>query len=248
MPATAAVSLQQDIELLRRVGLFQGIASADLVRIAQAARRRQIPAETFLFHQGDPAEVIYVPLQGRLKLTQITPEGHEVILRYVGVGEMSGATAVFGDTAYPASAETVEETVVLGWNDEAMIQLIGQYPCLGLNILHLLSVRLQELQDRLREMSTERVERRVARALLRLVSQLGRKAETGVLIDLPLSRQDLANMTGTTLYTVSRILSRWEEEGIIEAGREKVLIKHPPRLVVIAEDLPPTSKAPEARR
>ena len=155
---------------------------------------------------------------------------------------MSGATAVFGDTAYPASAETVDATIVLGWDNETTIELIEQYPRLGLNILRLLSVRLQELQDRLREMSTERVERRIARALLRLVSQLGRKAETGVLIDLPLSRQDLANMTGTTLYTVSRILSRWEAEGIIEAGREKVLIKHPPRLVVIAEDLLPETR------
>ena len=248
MLTTAAVSSQQDIEHLQRVGVFQGIAPDNLVRIAQVARRRRIPAETFLFHQGDPAEVIYVPVQGRLKLTQITPEGHEVILRYVGVGEMTGATALFGDTAYPASAETVEEAIVLGWDNETMIQLIGQYPRLGLNILHLLSVRLQELQDRLREMSTERVERRIARALLRLVSQLGRKVETGVLIDLPLSRQDLANMTGTTLYTVSRILSRWEEEGIIEAGREKVLIKHPPRLVVIAEDLPPAARPLETRR
>ena len=248
MPATAAASLQQDIELLQRVELFQGIAPADLVRIAQAARRRRLPAETFLFHQGDPAEVIYVPVQGRLKLTQITPEGHEVILRYVGVGEMSGATAVFGDTAYPASAETVEDASVLGWDNETMIVLIEHYPRLGLNILHLLSMRLQELQDRLREMSTERVERRIARALLRLVSQLGRKVETGVLIDLALSREDVANMTGTTVYTVSRILSRWEEEGIIEAGREKVLIKHPPRLVMIAEDLPPAVKPPETRR
>jgi CRP-like cAMP-binding protein len=200
------------------------------------------------FHQGDPAEMIYIPVQGRLKLTQVTPEGHEVILRYVGVGEMSGATAVFGDTAYPASAETMGETSVLGWDNETMVELIEHYPRLGLNILHLLSARLQELQDRLRELSTERVERRVARALLRLVSQLGRKAETGVLIDLPLSRQDLANMTGTTLYTVSRILSRWEEEGIIEAGREKVLIKHPPRLVMIAEDLPPAARPPGTRR
>src|SRR5512139_1424527 len=248
MPPTAAASSQQDIEHLQRVGLFQGIAPADLVRIAQAARRRRLPAESFLFHQGDLAEVIYIPVQGRLKLTQITPEGHEVILRYVGVGEMTGATAVFGDTAYPASAETVEEAIVLGWDNETMIQLIGQHPCLGLNILHLLSVRLQELQDRLREMSTERVERRIARALLRLVSQLGRKVETGVLIDLPLSRQDLANMTGTTLYTVSRVLSRWEVEGIIAAGREKVLIKHPPRLVMIAEDLPPRVKPPETGR
>ena len=248
MPATAIASFQQDLEHLQRVGVFRGIAPADLVRIAQAARRKQISAGTFLFHQGDPAKVIYIPVKGRLKLTQITPEGHEVILRYVSVGEMTGATAVFGDTSYPASAETVEETIVLGWHDETMIELIEQYPRLGLNILHLLSVRLQELQDRLREMSTERVERRIARALLRLVSQLGRKAETGVLIDLPLSRQDLANMTGTTLYTVSRVLSRWEEEDIIEAGREKVLIKHPPRLVVIAEDLPPTVKPPETRR
>jgi len=97
-------------------------------------------------------------------------------------------------------------------------------------------------------MSTERVERRIARALLRLVSQLGRKVETGVLIDLALSREDVANMTGTTVYTVSRILSRWEEEGIIEGGREKVLIKRPPSLVMIAEDLPPTVKPLETRR
>src|SRR5512139_1428258 len=127
MPPTAAASSQQDIEHLQRVGLFQGIAPADLVRIAQAARRRRLPAETFLFHQGDPAEVIYVPVQGRLKLTQITPEGHEVILRYVGVGEMTGATAVFGDTAYPASAEAVEATNVLGWDNAMMVELIERY-------------------------------------------------------------------------------------------------------------------------
>ncbi len=248
MPIAAGPSFQEDLEHLQRVGVFQGIAPADLARIAQAARRRQIAADTFLFHQGDPAEVIYVPVQGRLKLTQITPEGHEVILRYVGVGEMTGATAAFGDTAYPASAETMAETIVLGWDNATMVELIERYPRLGLNILQLLSVRLQELQDRLREMSTERVERRIARALLRLVSQLGRKAGTGVLIDLPLSRQDLANMTGTTLYTVSRVLSQWEVEGIVEAGREKVLIKHPPDLVVIAEDLPPTVVPPGAGR
>ena len=248
MPATAAASFRQDIEYLQRASLFQGISPDDLSRIVQVARRRQLQAGTFLFHQGDPAEMIYIPVRGRLKLTQITPEGDEVILRYVGVGEMSGATAMFGDTAYPASAETVEETIVLGWDDKTMIQLLGQHPRLGLNILHLLSMRLQELQDRLRELSTERVERRVARALLRLVHQLGRKADTGVLIDVQLSRHDLANMTGTTLYTVSRILSRWEEAGIVEAGREKVLIKHPPSLVMIAEDLPQAVKPPGIKR
>jgi len=183
-----------------------------------------------------------------LRLTQITPEGHEVILRYVGVGEMTGETAACGDMAYPVYAETVEETIVPGWDTATMIELIEHYPRLDLNLLHLLSGRLQELQDRLREMSTERVEQRIACALLCLVSQLGRKVETGVLIDLPLSRQDLANMTGTTWYTVSRILSHWEEAAVIEPGREKALIKPPPRLAVIAEDLPPTIKPPSTNR
>jgi CRP-like cAMP-binding protein len=103
----------------------------------------------------------------------------------------------------------------------------------------LLAGRLQELQDRYRELATERVERRVARALLRLARQTGRKVENGVLIDFPLTREDLAEMTGTTLYTVSRILSGWEKEGLIETGRQRVLIRSPHGLVAIAEDLAP---------
>src|SRR5262245_6355062 len=105
MSTSTAASFQPDTEHLQRVGLFQGIAAAGLARIAQVARRRSISAAAFLFHQDEPAEVTYIPVRGRLKLSQITPEGHEVILRYVGVGEMTGATAIFGETAYPASAE-----------------------------------------------------------------------------------------------------------------------------------------------
>jgi CRP-like cAMP-binding protein len=82
------------------------------------------------------------------------------------------------------------------------------------------------------------VAQRVARTLLRLARQAGQREEEGVLIGLPLSRENLAEMTGTTLYTVSRILSGWEEQGLVEAGRERVLIRLPHALVAIAEDLP----------
>jgi CRP-like cAMP-binding protein len=104
--------------------------------------------------------------------------------------------------------------------------------------MRLLSERLREVQERFRELATERVAQRIARALLRLVRQAGRRVKNGVLIDMPLSRQDLAEMTGTTLYTVSRTLSEWESRGILESGREKVLVKRPHALVAIAEDLP----------
>ena len=114
-----------------------------------------------------------------------------------------------------------------------------RFPRIAINSLRLVSQRWHELEERYRELATERVERRVAQTLLRLVRQVGQKVEGGVLIDLPLTRQDLAEMTGTTLYTVSRILSRWEQEQLVETGRERVLIRFPHGLARIAEDLPP---------
>jgi CRP-like cAMP-binding protein len=110
-------------------------------------------------------------------------------------------------------------------------------PGIALNAIQILAGRVRDFQDRIRELTTERVERRIARALLRLARQTGHKVDEGVLIDLPLTRQDLAEMTGTTLFTVSRTLSQWEAQGLVHAGRERVVIRFPHGLVSIAEDL-----------
>jgi len=118
-----------------------------------------------------------------------------------------------------------------------MERLMEQHPKIAFNLLQIVAHRLQELQERFRELVTDRVERRVARTLLRLVRQAGRKVEDGVLIDFPLSRQDLAEMAGTTLFSVSRILSGWEKQGVIKTGRQRILITSPHKLVTIAEDL-----------
>ncbi len=228
----------QDIQVLQQVHLFQGLHPGDLAMIVRVARHRQVERGFFFFLEGDPATHLYILTHGQVKLAQLTPEGQQVILRFACPGEMFGGIAVLGVPEYPVSAEAVDDCRALAWDGETMAQLMEQCPRLAMNALHLLAKRVQELQDRLREMTTERVERRVARTLLRLIRQVGRKVEGGVLIDLPLSRQDLAELTGTTLYTVSRILSRWEQEGLIESGRARVLVRHPHGLVTIAEDLP----------
>jgi CRP-like cAMP-binding protein len=119
-----------------------------------------------------------------------------------------------------------------------MLSLMERFPTLAINAVRVMSMRVQEFQDRYRELATERVERRVARALLRLAGQAGKKVPDGILIDLAFTRQDLAEMTGTTRYTISRMLSDWEERGLVEASRERVLIKQPHSLVIIADDLP----------
>jgi CRP-like cAMP-binding protein len=190
----------------------------------------------FFFHQGDPAKVLYVLVEGRVKFTQVTADGQQVLLRAIGGGEPFGAVAALGDAHHPASGQAVGRCVALGWESEVIGELMVRYPRLALNALRFLAGRVEEFQDRYRELSTERVERRVAHALLRLARQVGRHVEEGVLIDLAVSRQDLAEMTGTTLYTASRILSAWEGQGLVKSGRARLLIRDMERLRGIAED------------
>jgi CRP-like cAMP-binding protein len=230
---------------LRQVDLFQDLKEAELARVDQAASRRRISAEGFLYYQGDAASQLHVLLEGSLKLTQVTPEGQQVLLRYARPGEAFALVAVLSDARYPTSAQAVEASLVASWSREAMSELMLAYPRIALRALAILAAHTREFQDRIRELSTERVERRIARALLRLARQTGRKVKEGVLLDLPLSRQDLAEMSGTTLFTVSRTLSQWEGQGIIKTGREKVIILFPHGLVTIAEDLPPGVEAPK---
>ena len=115
--------------------------------------------------------------------------------------------------------------------------LVEKHPKFGAHILRMMSGRVQEAHARMREMATERVERRVARALLRLAREAGKRTEAGIEIAMPLSRQDVAEMTGTTLYTVSRLLSAWEEEGLVDVGRQRIVIRTTARACQIAEDL-----------
>jgi CRP-like cAMP-binding protein len=228
----------EEIQFLESVPLFTELSKAQLEQVLAAGHRRNFSAQAFVYLQGDPAEGFYLLLEGRIKLSQVTPEGQQVILRYAAPAEAFGVIAVLSRARYPVSAETVEDSQLLVWDQQSMRLLMERLPQVGLNALAILAARVREFQDRVRELSTERVERRIARALIRLARQTGRKTEAGILIDLPLTRQDLAEMTGTSLYTVSRTLSNWESQGLVQSKREQVTITYPHGLVSIAEDLP----------
>jgi CRP-like cAMP-binding protein len=157
------------------------------------------------------------------------------VLRIIGAGEAFGGAGAFGDLTYPVGAEAVEPAMALVWTSSTMRRLLETEPRVALNAVQFVASRLHDLQRRYRQLMTERVERRVARALLRLVHEAGRQVETGVEIDFPVSRQDIAEMTGTTLYTVSRLLSAWEERGIVHGGRQRIILKQPAALVALAE-------------
>jgi CRP/FNR family transcriptional regulator, nitrogen oxide reductase regulator len=223
---------------LGKVPLFQGLAADVLERIRGQARTRAIGAGDLFFTEGDAADTFFVLTGGRVKLTQLTPEGHQVVLRIIGAGEAFGGAGVFGDLTYPIGAEAVEPATALAWTTAAMRRLMETEPGVALNAVQFVAGRLHDLQRRHRQMMTDRVERRVARALLRLVQEAGRRVDAGVEIDFPVSRQDIAEMTGTTLFTVSRLLSAWEERGIVRSGRQRIVLTKPQALIALAEDLP----------
>jgi CRP/FNR family transcriptional regulator, nitrogen oxide reductase regulator len=235
------MAVQDVAEIARRllhVPLFEGLSLDTLAQIVSLSHPKEANAGEFFFNEGDQADEFLVLMAGRVKLTQLTPDGQQIVLRLIGPGDAFGGVGAFGDPTYPISAEAVETASALAWNSATMRQLLETQNQIALNALRLVANRYHDLQRRYRQAMTERVERRVARALLRLVHEAGRRVDKGVEIDFPISRQDIAEMTGTTLFTVSRLLSAWEERGIVKSGRQRIVLTKPPALVAIAEDIP----------
>lgn len=200
----------------------------------QRSVTRSIEEGGFFFFQGDPADYLYVLVSGQVKLLQGNPAGQQVNLRTIYPWQMFGALGAVREQAmYPASAQAIEDSSALAITSEALRDMMQTRPYLSAGLMRLMTSYILEMQARYRELATERVQQRIARALLRLASQSGQKAEQG--IELSLSRQDFAEISGTTLYTVSRVLTEWEREGLVASGREHIRILQPHALVRLAE-------------
>ncbi len=215
--------------------IFEGLSSVQFATLLKKGRQTIHQSKSKLFHQGDLAKRCFMVNRGRLKLTMFSEQGKEVILRYIGCGELAGAIAVLRGQRYPATAECINETEVTGWDKPTIIGLMHQYPTLAINLLGSIFDRIDEVQHRYLEVCSEQVERRIARTLLRLMRLAGLKTSEGIHIDIPLSRQNIADYSGTTLHTVSRILSGWEKKDWIISGRERIIIKDPHALVLFGE-------------
>ena len=221
---------------LRQVSVFQNATDEDLRLFTQHSVERSIEEEEFFFFQGDPAVYFYVLLSGRAKLMQINQAGQQVNLRTINEWQMFGALGAVRDNAtYPASAQALEHSIALAIKSDYLREMIQTRPYLSFDLMKLMTSYIQEMQERYRELATEKVELRIAHVMLRLISQMGVKTVDGN-IELTFTQQDLAEMSGTTIYTVSRMLSEWERRGFVETGRERILIRKPHELVKISEE------------
>ena len=224
-----------DTSLVAHLPLFAGFTNEELEEILREARSSRHAKNTAIFAQGEDAHSFFLLLHGHVRAAKTTPTGEQIVVRYVAPGETFGLAMAIGLTQYPATATAVDDSIVLAWPTGTWPRLVQKFPALATNTLQTVGSRLQESHTRMLEMSTQQVEQRVAHALLRLAKQSGRKLDHGVEIDFPISRQDIAQMTGTTLHTVSRILSGWESQGLVESGRQRIVLREPHKIFVLAE-------------
>lgn len=221
--------------LLKDNHIMAGLSEAALADVLAASTLRQVPRDGWLVRQGEPAAAFGILAMGRAKNMHISPEGHQTVIRYLKVGQEFGLVAVFEEFEYPISIQAVTDCAVLCWPGEALVHLMERHHRIAVNALRVMIVRNQERQRRYEELANEKVEQRLARSMLRLGQHLGSASEAGILIDIPISREDLAELIGTTLYTVSRTLSKWEQQGLVKSGRERVTIVGEKGLEAIAD-------------
>lgn len=201
--------------------------------LAAAATRRLAGGE-ILFLQGDPVEALYVVESGLVKLSQTTVDGEEVVVRTVGPGAIIAGIAVLDKRTLPVTATVVADARVLIWSRPRIQALAARHPLIRMNVLGTIADRMQDSLARIREISTENVGQRIARALLRLARESGRPVEGGTLIDQKLGRQELAALAGTSMFTASRLVAEWARDGVLEVGRQRVVVRSLVRLARLA--------------
>ena len=220
-------------ELVGHTALFAGISPQERSEILSCARVTTFARGERLFSQDQPINKLLMIRTGSVKLTQLSADGREVILWMNGPGDAVGMHADAVGCDHSCSARAMERCQVFVWEHNLLQVLIARYPQIQVNLGRILASRLRELEERFCEIASERIPKRLALVLLRLLKSVGKEGRDGV--ELGLTREELAQMTGTTLFTISRILSRWAGFGFIVPRREGVVISDPDRLRCLVE-------------
>lgn len=214
--------------------LLGGLTPDEERSVTSRAVSRRLREGQTLFREGEPAEALFQVQAGRLRLSQVTHGGRAVTVRFTGPGEVCAALAVLDGKAYPFTATAVVATSVLLWSRGSLRELLQLHPRLERNVLDVVGVHARETLDKFRELATEPVPRRVARALLRLL-RLGRPHRDGGVVLEHVRQRDLAELAASSPYTVNRVLAEWRTRGILEKRRAGLVIRSPAQLRRIAE-------------
>ncbi|WP_299723457.1 Crp/Fnr family transcriptional regulator [uncultured Tateyamaria sp.] len=226
---------QLDESLLKHLPPFSKLDRRQIRAVLDQATSRRYEAGRTIFDEGAEAGRFFMLLDGYVRVVRVTPTGEQVTALHIPAGQLLGIARALGRDTYPATAITAAESIVLSWPMLLWDSFVADYDGFASETYKTVGNRVGEMNDRIIEMATQQVEQRVANALLRLINQTGRKVADGIEIDFPITRQDLSELTGTTLHTASRLLSAWEKQGLVESHRKRIKVLNPHALVVLSQ-------------
>lgn len=224
-----------DESLLTHLPPFSKLEKRQIRTILDQATSRRYEGGVAIFDEGEPAERFFMLLDGYVRVVRTTPTGEQVTALHIPAGQLLGIAKAIGRDTYPATAMTATESIVLSWPTRLWDMFVSDYDGFATETYKTIGNRMGEIHSRVVEMATQQVEQRVANAILRLVNQTGRKVSDGIEIDFPITRQDLSELTATTLHTASRLLSAWEKQGLVQSKRKRIKVLDPHALVLISQ-------------
>ncbi len=221
--------------LLRSSTLFRRLSDEDQRRLAQVSVAKAFGRGATIFAEGDAPEFLVTIASGRVKVVKLLPSGKEIILEIFGPGDPVGAVVAYEGRPYPASAIALEPSVCILVRRHEFFSLLEHHPSFVRGFLSGMAQRIVELTRRIPEVAAGRVETRFARLFLKLSDRMGQGRSEGCFVPMPLSRQDLADLTGTTTETCIRIMSRWSKEGLVSTERDGFLVRGREQLEELAK-------------
>ena len=223
-----------DESQLAAVTPFCRLDAPQLRAILDLAQVRQLPAGAVVYDEGQPARRFHLLMSGHIRIVRMTPEGDQIILLHIPQGQMFSIGAAIGQITHQATAVAVVDCVALSWPNALWPVFAARYDGFCAETLRAFGAQSDEMSNRIVELSTKQVEQRIACALVRMIGQSGRKVTGGIEIGFPITRQNIADMTGATLHTVSRLLSAWEKQGLVASTRCHIVVTDPHRMVMIS--------------
>lgn len=232
---THMCGLDVRLSILHRVPFFASLSHEDIAQINLLFREYGYAAGETIYFSGDRALHLYVVASGQIKLLRHTLAGQDILTDVLSPGDFFGTVSSLEDAAYSDTAQAQTSACILAIPADDFRALLTRYPAAALTVLDITAKRLHDAHEMLRQISAYPVEQRIAYVLLRLADKLGEPGDEGLLIQMPLTRDDIAQMTGATAETASRVMSQFQKDGIVNSGRQWVAIADRDRLAALAE-------------
>lgn len=217
---------QDTLFYLSQQELFSHLNNSEIEELSRIVVERKYKKNSVIFFEGDPGEAVFLVKSGRLKVTKHSEEGGEQILHLLEEGDIFGEVVLFDGGPYPATAQTVTDCQIGMIRNSDMDTFLRKNPEVALKMLKVMSHRLRQAQIKVRNLALQDTLRRTVGMLVQLAQEHGKRTEQGIEIELPLNRQELANMIGTSRETITRILSRLNKDKVISLEKGKIIVEN----------------------